>query len=77
MPKFEIEFEREVVQMDRCTRIIEADDLDAAYAKAATMASEFNNTCPDDAVADKHDDCQDWTAAIVKSAADDAEVDDA
>jgi len=76
MPKFEIEFEREVIQTDRCKRIVEADDLESAYAKGVEMAAEFNSSCPDDAETDKHDCCQDWSPAIVKSAPAEAEIDD-
>lgn len=76
MPKFEITFEREVVQRDRCTRIIEADTLEAAQEIGDGMASEFDHDCPDDAGNQGSVECQSWEARMVRTAPEDAVVDD-
>lgn len=60
MPKFKFVLQREVVETDEVTRIIEADTLDEANAKAEEMCSEFNSDCPDDVQTIAGGDCQDW-----------------
>jgi hypothetical protein len=60
MPKFKFILQREVTETDEVTRIIEADDLDAANTIAEEMCSEFDRSCPDDAQTIAGGECQDW-----------------
>lgn len=76
MAKFEITFERVVTQTDRFTRIVEAEDMDAACALASDACSAFNSDCPDDAAPFGGDECQSWEVHDATAAPDDAEVDE-
>lgn len=60
MPKFKFILQREVVETDEVTRIIEADTLDEANSLAEEMCDEFDHSCPDDAQTIAGADCQDW-----------------
>jgi hypothetical protein len=66
--KFRIEFERETVITERVTRVIEADNQEHADELADGMASEFDNSCPDDASSIGGADCQSWRSTRVSPA---------
>jgi len=60
MPRYEIEFYREVTVSEWVKRVIEAPDQEAALDHAREMASDFNMDCPDDVAGDQIVDCKDW-----------------
>lgn len=74
--KFDITFERVVVQTDRFTRTIEAASIEEAQEIADRATSAFDSECPDDAAPFGGDDCQSWEVHDIEAAADDAEVDE-
>lgn len=76
MAKFTITFEREVVQVDQFTRVVEADNEEEAVAKAQAACSVYDHDCPDDAAPTGGDDCQSWTVHSSEPADDDAEIDE-
>jgi hypothetical protein len=48
MPKWKFTISREVISADYFERVIEADTEELAVAKAQALASEADNSCPDD-----------------------------
>lgn len=76
MRKFEITFERVVVQTDRFTRVIEAETEEEACAMAEAACSAYDSDCPDDAASYGGDECQSWGVHDITTASDDAEVDE-
>lgn len=76
MAKFEITFERVATQTDRFTRIIEAENMEAAVERAHDACNIYDHDCPDDAKPFGGDECQSWDVHDATAAADDAEVDD-
>lgn len=60
MPKFNVKFSREVTVRDEYVETIEAATIEEARAKARTMASEFNHSCPDGATEVGSPECADW-----------------
>lgn len=69
MARFQIDFEREVVQVDRVTRVIEAANEQHAREIAATMACEFDMSCPDDVTVaeDGSGECQSWMVHAIET----------
>ena len=63
MATFKFTFERTVTTTDTCEREIEADSLEAAQEIADAMASEFNQSCPDDVEAGDYFECDAWEAS--------------
>jgi len=61
MPRYKIQFARDVTGRDYVERVIEARDADHARELADQMASEFNSNCPDDTTTYAGD-CEDWEA---------------
>ena len=59
MPRFKVQFARDVTERDYVYRVIEADSEQAAAEQAERMASHFNGNCPDDTITYAGD-CADW-----------------
>jgi hypothetical protein len=49
MPKFRVEYEREIVTVQTVTRLVDAETQGEAESKADQAASDYDSTCPDDA----------------------------
>lgn len=60
MPNFEIRFEREVVTLDKISRVIKAESREVAESLAAQLADEFDSSCPEDYENDGYEDCGEW-----------------
>ena len=76
MAKFEITFERVVVQTDRFKRVIEADSQEEAMERAEAACGPYDSDCPDDAEPFGGDQCESWEVHDLVPAPDDAEVDE-
>lgn len=48
MPNFKVIIRRHVSKLDEFTREIEAENIEAAYAKADDIAADADMNCPDD-----------------------------
>ncbi|SFJ48753.1 hypothetical protein SAMN03159338_1533 [Sphingomonas sp. NFR04] len=68
MARFQIDFEREVIQVDRVTRVIEASSPQHAREIAALMACEFDSSCPDDVTMSEEGsgECQEWMVHAIE-----------
>jgi hypothetical protein len=76
MAKFEITFERVVTQIDRFTRVIEAETMEEANERAEAACSAFDRSCPDDAEPYGGDTVDSWDVHDVEEADPAEAVDD-
>lgn len=76
MPKFEITFEREVVQIDRFTRVIEAATIEEAWDRARLAEGAYDHDCPDDAKNVGVDECRSWNTESVMPTSEACDVDE-
>jgi hypothetical protein len=69
MPVFKVNIDRKVVNWDRFTRFIEADNEAQAEEIGNKLADEANNNCPDDAGPGNFDnELEDWDVNDVEEA---------
>jgi hypothetical protein len=67
VPKFTVTFERQVIQRDRLTREIEAEDRQEAEHLAGEMAADFDDSCPDDVDSNIAGECcESWDVQTVQ-----------
>lgn len=71
MAKFTITLEREVIQNERVTRVVEAASRGEARRQAAGLAALFDDDCPDDARPAGDDECGPWEIVVVEDGGED------
>jgi hypothetical protein len=67
MPKYTVTWEREWCERETYEEVIEAENDTEAAAKAANLAKEFDEDCPDDTVVCKDGYAGDWSVDSVES----------